>query len=84
MPSVMDAGGSTGSMAMSQMRFSVMSLFITLMPSPCSTMDMTEKLSSVVKRTLGVTPVRWNSAITSSSQPLAGMMNRSVAQLASG
>ena len=48
-------------MAMSQMRFSVMSLFITLMPSPCSTMDMTEKLSSVVKRTLGVTPVRRNS-----------------------
>ena len=47
-------------------------------------LDMAERLSSVVNCTLGTIPVRWNRAIRSSSQPLAGMMNRSTAQLASG
>ena len=83
-PSVMLAGGSMGIMATSQMRFSVMSRFITLTPSPCYTMDMAEKLSMVVYRILGRTWLRAKSASTSSSQPSAGMIKLSCSQFSSG
>ena len=81
---VMREGGSTGSFTTLQMCFSVMSRFITLMPSPCSTMDMAEKLSMVVNRIFGTMPLRRNSASTSSSQPRAGIMKGSSSQFFSG
>ena len=83
-PMVIREGGSTGSIAMLQMCFSVMRRFITLMPRPCSTMDMAEKLSMVVKRMLGTMPLHRNRASTSSSQPSAGMIKLSRPQFSSG
>ena len=55
-PSSMEAAGARGSLTTSLTRFWVMRSFMMLTPSPCSTMAMAAKFSSVVKRTLGVTP----------------------------
>ena len=73
-PSSMEAAGARGSLTTSLTRFWVMRSFMMLTPSPCSTMAMAAKFSSVVKRTLGVTPERAKRAPTSSSRPSAGMM----------